>query len=100
MIDINNGIISKRYNEITERIDYYLSIKCDNEEERLSLFTHFNKNKENLEIRINNIFTYNFITEYTLLDITTREDLLVNNYQVIVQFFKINDFVGKEIKNG
>ena len=60
----------------------------------------FNKNKENLEIRINNIFTYNFITEYTLLDITTREDLLVNNYQVIVQFFKINDFVGKEIKNG
>ena len=77
-----------------------MSIKCDNEEEQLSLFTHFNKNKENLEIRINNIFTYNFITEYTLLDITTREDLLVNNYQVIVQFFKINDFVGKEIKNG
>lgn len=100
MIDINNGIISKRYNETTERIDYYLSIECENEEEQLSLFSHFNKNKENLEIRINNIFTYNFITEYTLLDITTREDLLVNNYQVIVQFFKINDFVGKEIKNG
>lgn len=100
MIDINNGIISKRYNETTERIDYYLSVECGNEEEQLSLFTHFNKNKENLEIRINNIFTYNFITEYTLLDITTREDLLVNNYQVIVQFFKIDDFIGKEIKNG
>lgn len=87
MIKINNGVISKRFNELTERIEYYLSIECSNEKEHSTLFLNLIENKENLEICINNVFTYNFVNEYTLLDITTREDLLKGEYQIIVQFF-------------
>lgn len=88
MIKVNNGVISKRLNELTARIEYYLSIECNNEKEHSALFLNLIENKKNLEICINNVFIYNFVNEYTLLDITTREDLLKGEYQIIVQFFK------------
>lgn len=88
MIKVNNGVISKRLNEFTARIEYYLSIECNNEEEHSALFLNLIENKKKLEICINNVFTYNFVNEYTILDITTREDLLKGEYQIIVQFFK------------